>query len=256
MRAWSAPEVPSLPVVGPPVAVHDTATDALVTPEPDGAGAALRLRHHALRRHPPRPRRDVHRLRPAQPGLADRRARRDLRPERHRRRRPAPRARRQGARGLGRARGARDRAVPHRHAGAAGAAAGPLRRRGGVDPARDRDDRAAADRPVRRTPSTATSTTPPPPIPRSGRESGYDRATMLQLSAERGGDPEREGKKDPLDVVVWRGPRDDEPVLGQPVRTGSARLAHRVRRRSPVSTSARPSTCRAAAATSSSRTTR
>src|SRR5215207_8277074 len=36
MRAWSVPEVPSLPVVAPPVAVHDTATGGLVTPEPDG----------------------------------------------------------------------------------------------------------------------------------------------------------------------------------------------------------------------------
>ena len=36
MRSWSAPEVPSLPEVGPPVAVHDTATGSLVVPEPEG----------------------------------------------------------------------------------------------------------------------------------------------------------------------------------------------------------------------------
>src|SRR3954452_9875500 len=37
MRAWTSPEIPTLPVVGPPVAVHDTATGAPVTTAPDGA---------------------------------------------------------------------------------------------------------------------------------------------------------------------------------------------------------------------------
>jgi L-cysteine:1D-myo-inositol 2-amino-2-deoxy-alpha-D-glucopyranoside ligase len=44
-----------------------------------------------------------------------------------------------------------------------------------------------------------------------GYESGYDRATMTRLLAERGGDPEREGKRDPLDVLLWRMARPDEP---------------------------------------------
>ncbi|MGO9782209.1 MAG: cysteine--1-D-myo-inosityl 2-amino-2-deoxy-alpha-D-glucopyranoside ligase [Streptosporangiaceae bacterium] len=35
---------------------------------------------------------------------------------------------------------------------------------------------------------------------------------MLELSAERGGDPDRPGKKDPLDVVVWRAERPGEPA--------------------------------------------
>ncbi len=34
---------------------------------------------------------------------------------------------------------------------------------------------------------------------------------MLRLSAERGGDPERAGKKDPLDCLVWVGARAGEP---------------------------------------------
>src|SRR6187402_1163247 len=38
--------------------------------------------------------------------------------------------------------------------------------------------------------------------PAFGNESGYDRETMLRFFGERGGDPEREGKKDPLDCVV------------------------------------------------------
>src|SRR5690349_24803515 len=36
MRAWSSPDVPSLPVTGPVVRVHDTASDALVETRPEG----------------------------------------------------------------------------------------------------------------------------------------------------------------------------------------------------------------------------
>ena len=35
---------------------------------------------------------------------------------------------------------------------------------------------------------------------------------MLELFAERGGDPDRAGKKDPLDALVWRGERPGEPA--------------------------------------------
>src|SRR5439155_550082 len=38
-----------------------------------------------------------------------------------------------------------------------------------------------------------------------------DRATMLDLFAERGGDPDRAGKRDPLDPLLWRGGREGEP---------------------------------------------
>ena len=44
-----------------------------------------------------------------------------------------------------------------------------------------------------------------------GDESGLDRATMLVLSAERGGDPDRAGKRDALDPLLWRAERDGEP---------------------------------------------
>ncbi len=47
--------------------------------------------------------------------------------------------------------------------------------------------------------------------PRFGYESHYSRAEMLTLAAERGGDPERPGKRDPLDPLLWRGARDGEP---------------------------------------------
>ncbi len=52
-----------------------------------------------------------------------------------------------------------------------------------------------------------------------GDESRLDRATMLQFSAERGGDPDRVGKHDPLDPLLWRGARLGDPswtcVLGE-----------------------------------------
>jgi L-cysteine:1D-myo-inositol 2-amino-2-deoxy-alpha-D-glucopyranoside ligase len=48
--------------------------------------------------------------------------------------------------------------------------------------------------------------------PRFGYESNLDRDTMLALAAERGGDPDRSGKRDPLDPLLWRGAREDEPA--------------------------------------------
>ncbi|WP_329178651.1 cysteine--1-D-myo-inosityl 2-amino-2-deoxy-alpha-D-glucopyranoside ligase [Streptomyces decoyicus] len=44
-----------------------------------------------------------------------------------------------------------------------------------------------------------------------GEVSGLDAAAMRLLSAERGGDPEREGKKNPLDPMLWMAARDGEP---------------------------------------------
>jgi L-cysteine:1D-myo-inositol 2-amino-2-deoxy-alpha-D-glucopyranoside ligase len=48
--------------------------------------------------------------------------------------------------------------------------------------------------------------------PRFGYESNLSRPEMTVLSAERGGDPERPGKRDPLDPLLWRGARDGEPA--------------------------------------------
>jgi L-cysteine:1D-myo-inositol 2-amino-2-deoxy-alpha-D-glucopyranoside ligase len=49
-------------------------------------------------------------------------------------------------------------------------------------------------------------------VPKFGYESNLSRDEMLVLSAERGGDPERAGKRDPLDPLLWRGARDGEPA--------------------------------------------
>jgi L-cysteine:1D-myo-inositol 2-amino-2-deoxy-alpha-D-glucopyranoside ligase len=40
----------------------------------------------------------------------------------------------------------------------------------------------------------------------------YDVDEMIQLSRERGGDPDRPGKKDPLDCLLWQAARPDEPA--------------------------------------------
>ena len=48
--------------------------------------------------------------------------------------------------------------------------------------------------------------------PAFGYESNLSREEMLVLSAERGGDPERPGKRDPLDPLLWRGAREGEPA--------------------------------------------
>ncbi|MET3943736.1 cysteine--1-D-myo-inosityl 2-amino-2-deoxy-alpha-D-glucopyranoside ligase [Corynebacterium ureicelerivorans] len=53
-----------------------------------------------------------------------------------------------------------------------------------------------------------------------GYESNLDRATMEQFFAERGGDPEREGKRDPLDALIWRGHREGEPAWDSPFGPG------------------------------------
>ena len=45
-----------------------------------------------------------------------------------------------------------------------------------------------------------------------GTASGYDPAEMAELAAQHGGDPDRPGKKDPLDVLVWLAERPGEPA--------------------------------------------
>ena len=53
-----------------------------------------------------------------------------------------------------------------------------------------------------------------------GTVSGYDTSTMLALSAERGGDPQRPGQKDPLDPLLWLAARPGEPSWESPLGPG------------------------------------
>jgi L-cysteine:1D-myo-inositol 2-amino-2-deoxy-alpha-D-glucopyranoside ligase len=56
--------------------------------------------------------------------------------------------------------------------------------------------------------------------PRFGVVSNYDQAEMVRLSAERGGDPDRPGKKDPLDSLLWKAERPGEPAWDSVVGPG------------------------------------
>jgi L-cysteine:1D-myo-inositol 2-amino-2-deoxy-alpha-D-glucopyranoside ligase len=53
-----------------------------------------------------------------------------------------------------------------------------------------------------------------------GDVSGLDREQMMAIFGDRGGDPERPGKKDPLDCVLWRAEREGEPSWESPFGKG------------------------------------
>ncbi|PRY54873.1 L-cysteine:1D-myo-inositol 2-amino-2-deoxy-alpha-D-glucopyranoside ligase [Knoellia remsis] len=48
-------------------------------------------------------------------------------------------------------------------------------------------------------------------VPGFGDVSGWTREQMLEVYADRGGDPDRVGKRDALDPLLWRAARDGEP---------------------------------------------
>ena len=53
-----------------------------------------------------------------------------------------------------------------------------------------------------------------------GDESNLDAAAMLALFSERGGDPDRPGKRNVLDPLLWRSARPGEPSWPSPVGAG------------------------------------
>lgn len=56
--------------------------------------------------------------------------------------------------------------------------------------------------------------------PRFGGVANLPMAEMLELSAERGGDPDRPGKRHPLDALLWRSERPGEPSWPSPFGPG------------------------------------
>ena len=258
MKSWPGPRVPRLPGRGRPLRLHDTRDrggppDRARCHRPD-----VRLRHHAVRRHPHGPRRDLRRLRPAQPGLA--------------RRRPRGRA--------------TCRTSP---TSTTRCSSGPSAT------ASDWGELAERETELFREDMAALRVLPPdhyvgaveaiPLIVDAGpsgcRTSGaaYDVDDDLYFSvrrrarlrrgvragrgqrccaifAERGGDPDRPGKKDPLDCAALAGRAARRAGLGLAARAAAAPAGTSSAPRSRSTTSARPSTSRAAAATWSSRTTR
>ncbi|MCU1602696.1 MAG: mshC [Frankiales bacterium] len=55
---------------------------------------------------------------------------------------------------------------------------------------------------------------------RFGSVAGLSRDEMVRLSGERGGDPDRAGKKDPLDCLLWMQQRPGEPGWDSPLGLG------------------------------------
>lgn len=56
--------------------------------------------------------------------------------------------------------------------------------------------------------------------PSFGSVAGMRDAEMIDTFAERGGDPDRPGKDDPLDCLVWQSARPDEPAWDTPLGHG------------------------------------
>jgi L-cysteine:1D-myo-inositol 2-amino-2-deoxy-alpha-D-glucopyranoside ligase len=56
--------------------------------------------------------------------------------------------------------------------------------------------------------------------PSFGEVSRLERAAMAELFAERGGDPDRPGKRDPLDPLLWMARRPGEPGWASPFGEG------------------------------------
>lgn len=92
--------------------------------------------------------------------------------------------------------------------------------------------------------------------PHFGGVSHLDAEAMRLLSAERGGDPERPGKKNPLDPMLWMAAREGEPSWDGASSAPAARAGTSSASPSPWTTSAWASTCREAGPISPSRTTR
>jgi L-cysteine:1D-myo-inositol 2-amino-2-deoxy-alpha-D-glucopyranoside ligase len=56
--------------------------------------------------------------------------------------------------------------------------------------------------------------------PHFGSVAGLDREQMVRIFAERGGDPARPRKRDPLDCLVWQDARINEPAWDTPLGHG------------------------------------
>src|SRR5689334_6909958 len=56
--------------------------------------------------------------------------------------------------------------------------------------------------------------------PRFGSLSGLSEQQMIEILPERGGDPDRPGKKDPVDCLLWQGERPGEPAWDSPFGRG------------------------------------
>jgi len=219
MRAWSAPEVPQLPVTGPVVRIHDTAGDRLVATSPEGAarlyvcgitpydathmghaatyvGFDLLLRAWRAAGHETR---YVQNVTDVDDPLLERAARIGAQwDELAERETQLFREDMEALRVL----------PPDEYVGAVESI--PLV----VDMIHRLKEAGAVYQVETDLYFSVTSD------PAFGDVSRLEREQMLELFGERGGDPERAGKKDPLDCIVWRGERDGEPSWDSPFGPG------------------------------------
>src|ERR687890_8165 len=212
MRAWPDPDLPVLPVAGPPVRVHDTATGDLVETHPDGPArmyvcgitpydathighaatyVAFDLLHRAWRNNG-REVGYVQNVTDVDDPLFERAAKvgvdwRELAA---------------GETELFREDMAALRLLPPDHFPGAEESLGLI-----VDLIQRLQDAGAVYQ-VEDDLYFSVSADPA-----FGEESGWTREQMLAVFGERGGDPGRPGKKDPLDCLVWRAERPGEPAL-------------------------------------------
>ncbi|MQW75151.1 cysteine--1-D-myo-inosityl 2-amino-2-deoxy-alpha-D-glucopyranoside ligase [Nocardioides sp. dk4132] len=219
MRAWPSPEIPTLPVEGPPVTLHDTATGGLVTTRPDGAARmyvcgitpydATHLGHAATYlgfdllnrawRNAGHEVSYVQNVTDVDDPLLERAAKvsvdwvelAERETELFRQDMTALRV-----------------LAPAHYIGAVESI--PL-------VIRLIERLQAAGAVYRVEDDLYMSVTADPSF---GQESGLSREEMLRIFPERGGDPDRPGKKDPLDCVVWRGERPGEPSWPSPFGPG------------------------------------
>ena len=214
--------------------VHDTATGG-GPPRPRARRPYLRVRHHAVRRDPHRPRGDLHTRSTSfsAPGSTP--------ATRFTTSRTSPTSTIRCSSGPTRDgvdwRDLAEREIaplPRGHDGAADAAAAALHRRRRGHPGHRRRSSSGCGTRAPRTNSRATSTSPCESDPHFGEVSHLDADAMRLLSAERGGDPDRPGKKNPLDSDALAGRPRRRAVVGRRLaRRRPARLAHRVRGHRP-----------------------
>ena len=202
------------------IQLFDTAQRAVVPFEVGPGRAHVRVRHHALRLDPPRPRRHLPHLRPPHPPARGARPRGAHGAQRHRRRRLDPPEGPRARRALPRARRGRAGPLPLRHGGARHAPAGRRATRHRVDRRHDRHGRPASSTTATRTSRTAPSTS----TSRRSRASASCRTTrathMVRLARARGGNPDDPHRRDPLDFVLWQPSLPDEPAWRAPFGVG------------------------------------
>src|SRR3954452_20080956 len=210
MRAWPAPDLPALPVVGPPVRLHDTATNALVETRPDGPARmyvcgitpydATHMGHAAtfvgfdlLNRAWRNAGHDVvyvQNVTDVDDPLFERAAKvgvdwRELAAR-------ETELLRQDMAAL--------RTIPPDHFPGAEESLGLI-----VDLILRLQDAGAI---YQVDDDLYFSVSADPAF---GDESGWSRDQMLEVFADRGGDPDRPGKRDPLDCLLWQAARPGEP---------------------------------------------